>query len=89
MGKWYKLINKSTNEPRYLKMVKINRFEKDHLKEYINDIKLLIDKHESDNIIKIIDRFDKETQKLVNEIIPKTNNIYYQQYENMMQTFKM
>jgi hypothetical protein len=57
-------------------------------KEYINDIKLLIDKHESDNIVKIIDRFDKETQKLINDVIPKTNNIYYQQYENMMKTFK-
>lgn len=73
--------NKETNNDITLKLYDIK-------KEYINDIKLLIDKHESDNILKIIDRFDKETQKLINDVIPKTNNIYYQQYENMMKTFK-
>jgi hypothetical protein len=73
--------NKDSNNDIILKLYDIK-------KEYINDIKLLIDKHESDNIVKIIDRFDKETQKLVNEVIPKTNNIYYQQYETMMRTFK-
>jgi len=57
-------------------------------KEYINDMKMLIDKHESDNIIKIIDRFDKETQKLINDVIPKTNSMYYNQYEMMIKTFK-
>lgn len=57
-------------------------------KDYMNDMKLLIDKHESDNIIKIIDRLDKETQKLINEVIPKSNTLYYNQYENMMKSFK-
>lgn len=57
-------------------------------KDYINDMKLLIDKHESDNIIKIIDRLDKESQKLINEIIPKTNTHYYNQYESIIKSFK-
>ena len=60
----------------------------DMKKEYINEMRLLLDKHESDNILKIIDRLDKETQKLINEIIPKTNNIYYNQYDTMIKMFK-
>ena len=57
-------------------------------KEYMNDMKMLIDKHESENIVKIIDRFDKETQKLINDIIPKTNSMYYNQYESIMKSFR-
>jgi hypothetical protein len=60
----------------------------DMKKDYINDMRLLIDKHESDNIVKIIDRFDKETQKLINEVIPKTNTMYYNQYETMIKLFR-
>ena len=59
----------------------------DMKKDYISDMKTLIDKHESDNIIRIIERFDKETQKIINEVVPRTNNTYYNQYENMMKTF--
>jgi len=57
-------------------------------KEYMNDMKMLIDKHESENIVKIIDRFDKETQKLINDVIPKTNSMYYNQYESIMRSFR-
>jgi hypothetical protein len=57
-------------------------------KEYMNDMKMLIDKHESENIVKIIDRFDKETQRLINDVIPKTNSMYYNQYESIMKSFR-
>uniref|UniRef100_A0A6C0EF43 Uncharacterized protein n=1 Tax=viral metagenome TaxID=1070528 RepID=A0A6C0EF43_9ZZZZ len=57
-------------------------------KEYIDDIKILINKNDSDNIFKIIDKVEKENNKLIQEIIPKTNTLYYTQYENLMKTFK-
>lgn len=57
-------------------------------KEYMDDIKLLINKNDNENIFKILDKVEKENYKLIQEIIPKTNNIYYNQYENLMKTFK-
>jgi len=57
-------------------------------KEYMTDMKTLIDKHESENIVKIIDRFDKETHKLINDVIPKTSIQYYNQYESMIKLFR-
>jgi len=46
--------------------------------EFINDIKLLIDKSDNDNLLKIIDKIEKEQTKIINEIIPKSNTEYYQ-----------
>lgn len=57
-------------------------------KEYIDDIKILINKNDSDNILKIIDKVEKENTKLIEEIIPKTNTLYYNQHENLMKIFK-
>ena len=56
-------------------------------KEYVDDMKLLINKNDNDNIIKILDKVEKENNKLISEIIPKSNNQYYNQYENLMKTF--
>lgn len=59
----------------------------DTKKEIISDLRLLIEKHESDNIIKIVDKIEKETTKMLNDIVPRTNQQYYKQYEVMMKTF--
>lgn len=57
-------------------------------KEYMDDMKLLINKNDNENIIKILDKVEKENNKLISEIIPKSNNQYYNQYESLMKTFK-
>jgi hypothetical protein len=57
-------------------------------KENIDDIKLLINKNDNENIVKIIEKVEKENNKLIEEIIPKTNTLYYNQYDNLMKTFK-
>jgi predicted transcriptional regulator len=57
-------------------------------KEYMDDMKLLINNNDNENIIKILDKVEKENNKLIEEIIPKSNNHYYSQYENLMKTFK-
>jgi hypothetical protein len=56
--------------------------------EFIRDIKLLIDKSDNDNILKIIDKMEKEQGKIINEIIPKSNSEYYQKYELILREFK-
>lgn len=56
-------------------------------KDYLSDVKQLIDKHESDNMYNVIDKFDKETQKIIKEIIPTNNNLYYTQYETLIKSF--
>ena len=53
----------------------------------MNDIKQLIDKHETDNMSKIVERFDRETQKIIKEIIPTSNTQYYSQYETLIKSF--
>jgi hypothetical protein len=56
-------------------------------KDNMNDIKQLIDKHETDNMSKIVERFDRETQKIIKEIIPTSNTQYYSQYETLIKSF--
>ena len=56
-------------------------------KDYLSDLKQLIDKHESDNMYNVIDKFDKEMQKIIKEIIPTNNNLYYTQYETLIKSF--
>ena len=46
-------------------------------KEYMYDMRLLINKNDNENIIKILDKVEKENNKLISEIIPKSNNQYY------------
>ena len=56
--------------------------------DFINDIKFLIDKSDNDNLLKIIDKMEKEQTKIINEIIPKSNTEYYQKYELLLREFK-
>jgi len=56
--------------------------------EFINDIRLLIDKSENDSLLKLIEKMEKDQTKMINEIIPKTNTEYYQKYELMLREFK-
>jgi hypothetical protein len=56
--------------------------------EFINDIKLIIEKSDNANLLKIIDKMEKEQTKIINDIIPKTNTEYYQKYELLLREFK-
>ena len=56
--------------------------------ENIDNIKLLLSNNDNENIIKIIDKIEKENKKLIEEIIPKSNNQYYNEYDKLMITFK-
>jgi hypothetical protein len=56
--------------------------------ENIDNIKILISNNDNENIIKIIDKIEKENKRLIEEIIPKSNSKYYNEYENLMRTFK-
>jgi radical SAM superfamily enzyme YgiQ (UPF0313 family) len=57
-------------------------------REFMDDIKLIIDKSDNENLLKIIDKMDKEQQKIINEIIPKSNTEYYRNYELLLREFK-
>jgi len=74
-------LNKDTINSISLKMY-------EQKSEFISDIKLLIDKSDNDNILKIIDKMEREQTKIINEIIPKSNIEYYQKYESILQEFK-
>ena len=51
-------------------------------------MKVLIDKHESDNILRLVDRLDKESEKVISALIPKSNSLYYNEYDILMRKFK-
>lgn len=57
-------------------------------KEYMDDLNKLIENKDNKNLLNIIDRIEKENIKLINEIVPKTNNQYYMHYENLIKCFK-
>ena len=57
-------------------------------REFMDYIKLIIDKSDNENLLKIIDKMDKEQQKIINEIIPKSNTEYYRNYELLLREFK-
>ena len=56
--------------------------------ENIDNIKLLINKNDNENIIKLMEKIEMENKKLIEEIIPKSNSQYYNEYDNLMRTFK-
>lgn len=62
---------------------------------YIDDLKLIMEKQDTENLLKIIDKIEKENNKLIdktgtiiNDIIPKTQIQYYNQYNNTISDFK-
>ena len=77
------IIKESNNDMLNNIIIKLFDIKKDH----IHDIKQLIDKHETDNMSKIFERFDRETQKIVKEIIPTSNTQYHTQYETLIKSF--
>jgi hypothetical protein len=48
----------------------------------------MIDKSDNDSLLKIIDKMERDQMKMINEIIPKSNNEYYEKYDIMLKTFK-
>jgi hypothetical protein len=77
-------INKSNKEIQNNILLKLY----EQRGEYMNEMRLLIEKRENDNLLKIIDRMEKEQIKIINEIIPKTNTEYYNKYESLINKFK-
>jgi len=64
-------------------------------KSNIEDISLLFDKKSIDNTDKLITKIEKENNNLImkssqiiQEIIPKTNNIYYERYNEQIKSLK-
>ena len=56
--------------------------------ENIDNIRLLLIKNDNENIIKIIEKIENENKKLIEEVIPKNNVLYYEQYNSLMSLFK-
>lgn len=62
---------------------------------YVEDLKLIIDKSGSENILKILEKLEKENNKIVdkttliiNDIVPKNISNYYLQHEIAIKNFK-
>jgi hypothetical protein len=62
---------------------------------YVEDLKLIIDKSGSENILKILEKLEKENDKIVdkttliiNDIVPKNISNYYLQHEVAIKNFK-
>jgi len=62
---------------------------------YVEDLKLIIDKSGSENILKILEKLEKENDKIVdkttliiNDIVPKNISNYYLQHEVAIKIFK-
>jgi hypothetical protein len=62
---------------------------------YVEDLKLIIDKSSSENILKILEKLEKENDKIVdkttliiNDIVPKNISNYYLQHEVAIKNFK-
>jgi hypothetical protein len=63
---------------------------------YIDDLKLISINNNNDSYIKITDKIEKTNNiiiekvcNVINDIIPKSQNNYYTQYENMISNFKL
>lgn len=64
-------------------------------KNNIDDLKMILDNNNTDNYNKISDKLEKENYNIIskisfviNDIIPKTQNIYYLQYDTIIKNFK-
>ena len=57
-------------------------------KDYIYEIKNLIENNDNKNLLFVIEKIEKENLKIIQDIIPKTNQFYYSQYELIIKNFK-
>jgi hypothetical protein len=64
-------------------------------KTYTDDIKHLLETHDINNIQKIFEKIEKEntimidkTNLIINDIIPKNQLLYYNQYDNIIKGFR-
>ena len=64
-------------------------------KEYTNELELIINKNGTDTLIKIIEKIEKEHEQIINktnsimkDIIPTTQNQFYNQHEITIKNFK-
>ena len=56
--------------------------------ENIDNIKLFILNNDNENVKRITDKIEQEHLKLIKEVIPKNNILFFEQYENIMRLFK-
>ena len=56
--------------------------------EFISEMRILMDKSDTESILKIIDKMEKSQLQLITDIIPKSNTEYYQKYELMLKSFR-
>ena len=64
-------------------------------KTYTEDIRCILENHELNNKEKLFEKIEKEntniidkTGLIISELIPKTHQIYYNQYDNIIRSFK-
>ena len=72
-------------------LLKMNEIKKD----YVDEVKTLINSSDNTNILKIIDVMDKQneillskTKNFINDILPKSQIQYYNQLENIIMNFR-
>ncbi len=84
-------VNKLNNEISNSVMSKFY----DIRNSYVEDMKLIVEKSSGDNILKLLEKFEKENDKIVdkttliiNDIIPKNLSHHYTQHELTIKNFK-
>ena len=84
-----------------LNTIKINMHEMNHeisnkiiikmfdiKKDYMEEIKLLIENNDNDKMFKLTEIIEKENKKVISEILLNPNDIYYNNYDSLMKNFK-
>ena len=84
-------VNKLNSEISNNILSKINEIKKD----YIEDLKSIINSNEKTNVLKIIEIMDKQndilltkTINFINDVLPKSQIQYYNQLETIIKTFR-
>lgn len=88
IGKEMKLVKESVDKSNKEVISNILLKLYEQKADYVNEMRLLIEKSDSENLLKIIDKMEKEQLKLITDVIPKTNTEYYDKYELMLKNFK-
>jgi hypothetical protein len=74
-------MNQEISNKLIIKMFDIKR-------DYMEEMKLLIDKQDNDKISKLTEIIEKENKKVITEIVSNPNDSYYNNYDNLMKIFK-